>query len=125
MIKIIPNLYQKLSVARKVTWAAYVLLAMVLLANGLLGDTPNSLLVFTMVPLLIFIPGLRSEHYKALSLLCFVTLMYFMVTVSNLFSPKANWLDWLELLLLVVLFCATMMFSRWKQYSLYQDDSHG
>ena len=45
-----------------------------------------------------------------------------MVTVSNLFAPNANLLDAVELVLLVILFGAAMMFSRWKQYSLYQED---
>jgi uncharacterized membrane protein len=57
-------------------------------------------------------------------MLCFVTLLYFIVTVNNLFSPNANVFDWVELVLLVVMFSAAMMFSRWKQYSLYQDDNH-
>lgn len=123
MIKIIPQLYQKLHVARRLTWGCYVLLMVVLLVNGVLSATPASLMVFTMVPLLIFLPGLRRERYKTISMLCFVTLMYFMVTVSNLFAPNANGLDFAELVLEVVLFGAAMMFSRWKQYSLYQEDT--
>lgn len=122
-MKIIPKLQQKLQMARRLTWGSYLLLMVVLLANGLLSATPASLMVFTMVPLLIFLPGLRKERYKTISMLCFVTLMYFMVTVSNLFAPSANWLDVVELVLIVVLFGAAMMFSRWKQYSMYQEDN--
>jgi len=122
MMKVIPNLCQKLNVARRLTWGCYLLLMAVLLLNGVLSSTPISLLVFTMVPLLIFLPGLRKERYKTISMLCFVTLLYFMVTVTNLFAPNANLLDAAELVLLVVLFGAAMMFSRWKQYSLYQED---
>lgn len=122
-MKVIPNLTQKLHVARRLTWGCYLLLMVVLLLNGLLSSTPISLLVFTLVPLLIFLPGLRKERYKTISMLCFVTLMYFMVTVTNLFAPNANPLDAAELVLLVVLFGAAMMFSRWKQYSLYQEDN--
>ncbi|WP_461517650.1 DUF2069 domain-containing protein [Porticoccus sp.] len=123
MMKVIPNLCQKLNVARRLTWGCYLLLMAVLLLNGVLSSTPISLLVFTMVPLLIFLPGLRKERYKTISMLCFVTLLYFMVTVTNLFAPNANLLDAAELVLLVVLFGAAMMFSRWKQYSLYQEDN--
>lgn len=122
-MKVIPNLTQKLHVARRLTWGCYLLLMVVLLLNGVLSSTPISLLVFTLVPLLIFLPGLRKERYKTISMLCFVTLMYFMVTVTNLFAPNANLLDAAELVLLVVLFGAAMMFSRWKQYSLYQEDN--
>jgi uncharacterized membrane protein len=81
-------------------------------------------MIFTFIPLLILLPGLYVERYKTISMLCFVTLLYFIVTVNNLFSPDANVFDWVELVLLVVMFSAAMMFSRWKQYSLYQDDSH-
>jgi uncharacterized membrane protein len=81
-------------------------------------------MIFTFIPLLILLPGLYVERYKTISMLCFVTLLYFIVTVNNLFSPNANVFDWVELVLLVVMFSAAMMFSRWKQYSLYQDDSH-
>lgn len=123
MIKVIPNLTQKLHVARRLTWGCYLLLMVVLLVNGVLSSTPLSLLVFTLAPLLIFLPGLRKERYKTISMLCFVTLLYFMVTVTNLFAPNANLLDAAELVLLVVLFGAAMMFSRWKQYSLYQEDN--
>ncbi|WP_461481773.1 DUF2069 domain-containing protein [Porticoccus sp.] len=123
MTKIIPKLGQKLQVARRLTWGSYLLLMVVLLVNGVLSATPLSLLVVTLVPLLIFLPGLRRESYKTISMLCFVTLMYFMVTVTNLFAPNANLLDAAELVLLVVLFGAAMMFSRWKQYSLYQEDN--
>jgi len=123
MTKIIPQLNKKLSAARRLTWATYLLLLLVLLVNGIVSATPASLMVFTLVPLLIFLPGLRRERYKTLSLLCFVTLMYFMVTVTNLFAPSASWLDAIELVLIVVLFGAAMMFSRWKQYSLYQEDT--
>ena len=113
---------KKLTIARWLTRVSYTLLLVTLLANGLLSATPLSLMIFTLVPLAIFIPGLRREHYKTLSMLCFVTLLYFMVTVSNLFAPNANLLDAVELVLLVILFGAAMMFSRWKQYSLYQED---
>ncbi|TNE75985.1 MAG: DUF2069 domain-containing protein [Gammaproteobacteria bacterium] len=122
-MKIIPKLQQKLQVARRLTWSTYLLLLLVLLLNGVLSATPASLMVFTLVPLLIFLPGLRRERYKTISMLCFVTLMYFMVTVTNLFAPNASWLDAVELVLIVVLFGAAMMFSRWKQYSLYQEDN--
>lgn len=122
MIKVIPQLNKKLNIARKVTWGSFLLLLVVLLVNGLLSNTPMTLMVFTFLPLAILIPGLCKERYKTISMLCFVTLLYFIVTVTNLFAADANLLDAMELVLLVILFTAAMMFSRWKQYSLYQDD---
>ena len=122
-MKVIPNLGKKLRIGRQLTWGSLILFLLVLLLNGLLSSTPLSLMIFTFLPLLIILPGLYIERYKTISMLCFVTLLYFIVTVTNLFAPTANLLDVAELVLLVILFSAAMMFSRWKQYSLYQDDS--
>jgi uncharacterized membrane protein len=122
-MKVIPNLGKKLRIGRQLTWGSLILFLLVLLLNGLLSSTPLSLMIFTFLPLLILLPGLYIERYKTISMLCFVTLLYFIVTVTNLFAPTANLLDVAELVLLVILFSAAMMFSRWKQYSLYQDDS--
>lgn len=119
-MKTIANLPQKLSRARQLSIGSYCAFLVVLVTAGLLDGQPLSLLIFTLVPLLIFIPTLISENYKGLSLLCFVILMYFMVTVVNLFGPDNSPLDFVELLLEVIMFNAAMMFSRWKQYSLYQ-----
>ncbi|MFT7300756.1 MAG: putative membrane protein [Porticoccus sp.] len=122
MTKVIPHLRKKLRIGRWITWSSFLLLLLVLLLNGVVSKMPVSLMVFTFVPLLILVPGLYVERYKTISMLCFVTLLYFVVTVSNLFAADSNAFDVAELVLLVVLFNAAMMFSRWKQYSFYQDD---
>ncbi len=123
-MKVIPNLGKKLRIGRQLTWGSLILFLLVLLLNGLQSTLSWKLMIFTFIPLLILLPGLYVERYKTISMLCFVTLLYFIVTVNNLFSPDANVFDWVELVLLVVMFSAAMMFSRWKQYSLYQDDNH-
>lgn len=123
-MKVIPNLGKKLRIGRQLTWGSLILFLLVLLLNGLQSTLSWKLMIFTFIPLLILLPGLYVERYKTISMLCFVTLLYFIVTVNNLFSPNANVFDWVELVLLVVMFSAAMMFSRWKQYSLYQDDNH-
>lgn len=120
-MKTIHKLAQKHYWAKRVTLASYVSLLAVLTLDGVINGQPLSLLLFTLIPLLIFIPVLRKESYKGLSLLCFVLLMYFMVTVVNLFSPDRSILDIAELCLEVTLFNSAMLYSRWQQYSLYQD----
>ncbi len=121
-MKTIPNLYAKLSAARKATWISYALLLLILVCNGLYRHYSWPMTALTVVPLLIFIPGMRKERYKSLSLLCFVTLFYFVATVNNLFASNRSGFDIVELLLVIALYTASMMFSRWKQYSLYQPD---
>ncbi len=122
MIKFIPQLGKKLRIARQLTRGSFLLLLVVLFLNGFMSKTPVSLMIFTFLPLATLVPGLYQERYKTISMLCFVTLLYFVVTVTNLFAADANVFDVAELVLLVVLFSAAMMYSRWKQYSLYQDD---
>lgn len=123
-IKVIPNLGKKLRIGRQLTRGSLMLFLLVLLLNGLHSSMPLSLMIFTLLPLVILLPGLYIERYKTISMLCFVTLLYFIVTVSNLFAPNASLYDVAELVLLVVMFNSAMMYSRWKQYSLYQDDEH-
>ena len=121
-MKVIPNLGKKLRIGRQLTWGSLLLFMLVLLVNVVVSPLGLSLKVFTFIPLAILLPGLYAERYKTISMLCFVTLLYFIVAVTNLFAPSASLLDAAELVLLVVLFPAAMMFSRWKQYSLYQED---
>ena len=114
----IKALATKLSWARRITWASYCLFLLSMVTGSILSGTPASLIVISTLPLLLFLPGLVRENYKSLSLLCFVTLFYFTVIVLNLWSPARNGVDWLSLVLVSVLFCSAMLFSRWKQYDL-------
>lgn len=93
-MKVIPNLGKKLRIGRQLTWGSLILFLLVLLLNGLQSTLSWKLMIFTFIPLLILLPGLYVERYKTISMLCFVTLLYFIVTVNNLFSPNANVFDW-------------------------------
>ena len=122
-MKVISGLGKKLRVCRKLTWGSIMLFVLALLANSFIRSIPLSLTVFTFVPLIILLPGLYKEKYKTISILCFVVLLYFIVAVDNFFSPSSNYVDVLEIIILVIMFSVAMMHSRWKQYSLYQSDS--
>ena len=121
-MKTIANLHAKLDKARKLTWTSFCLLLLTLSANSLVKMQPVVIMALTLLPLIIFVPGMLKEHYKSLSMLCFVTLLYFIVSVTNLFAPTRNGFDIVETILIIILFNAAMLFSRWKQYSLYQTD---
>jgi uncharacterized membrane protein len=114
----INNLAIKLVWARRLTWWSYALFLVSMISGGYMRGTPGSLLIIGTLPLLLMLPGMARENYKSLSMLCFVTLFYFTVTVLNLWSPAANLIDWFSVTLIAILFCAAMMFSRWKQYDL-------
>ena len=122
-MKVISGLGKKLRVCRRLTWGSIMLFGLALLANSFIRSIPLSLTIFTFVPLIILLPGLYKEKYKTISILCFVVLLYFIVAVDNFFSPSSNYVDVLEIIILVIMFNVAMMHSRWKQYSLYQSDS--
>ncbi len=100
---------------RALTWISYCLLIFSLIGGGLLSNTPLILLLFAVIPLLIFIPGLRKENHRSISMLCFTTLLYFTVIVANLFEPDNSFFDISAVIAVVTLFIVTMMYSRWLQ----------
>lgn len=109
--------------ARRISVAALVTL-MAVLSIELFGiarlalQTRAFLWVIWIGPLLVFLPGLLRGSWKTHLWLCFVVMVYFTVTVSELFDPQPSLADWLELLLIVVIFVASMLFARWKQREL-------
>lgn len=109
------DLSELLKKARIITRLSYALLIVSLIGGGLVSGTPVILLVFAVVPLLIFIPGLRKENHRSISMLCFVSLLYFTVIVANLFEPDSSLLDISAVIAVVTLFIVSMMYSRWLQ----------
>ncbi|HLS98217.1 MAG: DUF2069 domain-containing protein [Porticoccaceae bacterium] len=121
----IPALATKLTWARRLTWASYVLFLASLVIGGYLAGTPGSLIIIGTLPLILFLPGMARENHRSLSMLCFVTLFYFTVIVVRLGAPGHSAMDWVAVVLISVLFCAAMMFSRWKQYDLAYRQGRG
>ena len=72
--------------ALAVTWVSYWLLLASLLFTGVTTATPNILLVPTLLPLLLFLPGMIRRQPRSFAYLCFVALLYFTVIVTNLFK---------------------------------------
>jgi uncharacterized membrane protein len=122
--KTIPNLDKKLPGARKAVWLCFIFFLLTLVIHGLNDNVSvtGHLLTFLLklLPLLIFIPGMLKEHYKTYSMLGFVCLMYFTVITVNLFEPGRSIFDIFEMIGVSALFITTILFSRWKQYSIYQ-----
>ncbi len=114
---------RRLRTACLVSWTSYILLLVSLCAAGLAAGTPTVLLVFGLVPLLLFVPGMIRRSHRSFSYLCFVALLYFTVIVTNLFKPDRSWLDAVALAAVVILFVAAMLCSRWLQRQLPSLDS--
>ncbi len=117
------NRKQKLQLARGITWISYCLLIVSLIAGGLVSGTPKILLVFAVLPLFIFIPGLLKENHRSIIMLCFVTLLYFTAIVANLFEPDRSIFDVSAVVAVVTLFIVSMMYSRWIQQSKTNSDT--
>jgi len=107
---------QHLSVAQISSYCCYLcLLGLLFLKNIFSSDGSISLLFFQSLPLLIILPGLCRNHYKAYNWLCFIILMYFTAYVVEVGSPLREWTDYLGLSLSVLLFISAMFTSRQLQ----------
>jgi uncharacterized membrane protein len=104
---------RKLRLAKVTAWMAYLGLILSLLCDGLLGGTDPLLLLIAIIPLLIFLPGLYREDHRSLIMLCFVSLLYFTVIVTNLYEADKTLFSISALVAVVLLFISAMMYSRW------------
>jgi uncharacterized membrane protein len=112
-------LEKKLRVGQRICNLSYVALLFTLTLNYLLSNDMKLMhLLVAILPLAIFIPGLRKPHHRTYSWLCFVLLMYFLFLVPLLMSYWSL-IYWVLTLLVSVLFITAMMTSRWLQYWNY------
>lgn len=106
-----------LALARTLTFVAYGLLLASFCVWQLIRPGGPRYFAWTvqLVPLLIFLPGLRRDNPRAHIGLCFVLLLYFIKAVEGMFSPARAWIDYALLILTVFLFIVSMLTSRWLQ----------
>lgn len=105
--------------ALKLCIIGYLALITLVTWHWILGENTLFILGIKLVPLLIFFPGMMRKQYRTFSWLCFVMLAYFSGAVLSLFHPvQAQPTHWLQLLSIVVLFNAAMMYSRWRQVEI-------
>jgi len=113
----------------RILWARRVVLTtyMALLAvfsveiSGIVRLLPETRLFVWVIfvgPLLLFLPGLLRGTWKTYLWLCFALMVYFSLTVSELFGPHREPGDVAELALLVALFLSAMMYARWRRHDL-------
>jgi len=109
------KLEQRLRTANMTLWGSYCLLIISLIMGGFVSGTPPILLVFAVIPLLIFIPGLLKKQHRSISMLCFASLIYFTAIVANVFEPDRSIFDIIAMVSVVTVFITAMMYSRWLQ----------
>ncbi|MGS2724614.1 DUF2069 domain-containing protein [Porticoccus sp. GXU_MW_L64] len=105
-------------VLKNLTWLSFFGLWITLAFNGM--RSPLVVQLVTLLPLLIFLPGMIKQKHKTLSMLCFVCLIYFTAITLNLFKADRSLLDILEMVWVVTLFISAMLYSRSIQKHRYQ-----
>lgn len=112
-----------LDLARRVLVVSYVALLAVLSAqvfgdSALQPQTRGFLWVVSVGPLLVFLPGLLRGAWKTCIWLCFVLLVYFMASVTGLADASNAVIEWLQLMLVCVVFVTAMLYARWRRQEL-------
>lgn len=115
--------YHRLSrYSRGVVWLSYAALLTVLSFNTMVwpscGRQPNGVILgIQLVLLLMFLPGMVKQNVRSHVWLTFTLLGFFMAAVATAFACT-SWLTVGEVLLIVVLFIAAMLFVRWRSKAL-------
>lgn len=109
---------EKLRLGQWVSHGSYAGFLLLMSWQNFAADSGVKLWLVKVLPLLIFIPGFIKEHYRTYSWLCFAVLPYF-IWLTPLVMGRGSMIDWLLTLLIVVLFIAAMMTSRWLQQRSY------
>lgn len=111
------SLNSKLKVALFATYSLYSLLLLLFVywnINRESGFMAGVLIVQTL-PLVALLPGMLKNRYRSFSWLCFILLFYFIFAVERVFSSLRGLQDFIFVTIVVALFIASMMASRWLQ----------
>jgi uncharacterized membrane protein len=100
-----PTLPHNASMARNVVLVTYTLLLLELAWSNYLSA----------IPLLLFIIGIVKQSWRSHIWLCFLLLWYFLGNIDNLFRQEDVILNSIELVLIVTLFIASMLYCRWSK----------
>ncbi|RJG10079.1 DUF2069 domain-containing protein [Pseudomonas cavernicola] len=109
----------RLALSRALSLLSFVGLALLLLIWNLVyadlhGARPWVILSIELAPLLILAPGLLLGSARAHAWTCFVVNLYFIKGVLAAFDPSRSRLGWIEALLSLTLFCAALLYTRWR-----------
>lgn len=104
------------------TWFAWGGLLLQQLLDAWLSGVPWIIWLGKLLPLLLFLPGMLRDRLRSFIWLCFVSLLYFIALVERVFAVPGGPLGWLGLAAVCVLFCAGMLYVRWRAQSLRQAD---
>ena len=104
--------------ASVLTWFAYVVLFGQQVIDAWQGGAPWIIWFGKLLPLLLFLPGMLRDNLRSYIWLCFVCLLYFIALVERIFASPGDLQVIVGLAAVVVLFCAGMLYVRWRARAL-------
>jgi uncharacterized membrane protein len=99
-------------------WAGAVLLLACEALDAYQRGAPAVVWFFKLAPLLLVLPGALRDRLRSWVWVSFVSLLYFLFAVQRVFAEPAALRGQLELLAVVVLFLASMLYVRWRAREL-------
>ncbi len=99
-------------------WSAWWLLFLQQLLDAWILQVPWIIWLGKLLPLLLFLPGMLRDRLRSYIWLCFVSLLYFIALVERIFAQPDSLSAALGLVAVVTLFCAGMMYVRWRAREL-------
>lgn len=104
--------------SRRVMWLGFGLSLVMITLNTLVIPScqrqPNVVVwALSLLPLIVFMPALIRHWLRACAWLCFILLFYFLLAV-NVAMTCSSLATGLEVVSVVVLFVATMLYIRWQ-----------
>lgn len=109
----------RLRVSRAISLFSFFALAVLLVVWNLAfadlhGARTEVIMAIELAPLALLAPGLLLGKARAYAWTCFVVNLYFIKGVLAAFDPARSLLGWIEVVLSVSLFCAALMYTRWR-----------
>ncbi len=85
-------------------------------------QAPLLIWLVRLLPLLIFVPGMRADRLRSYIWLCFVCLLYFMALVLRLFADPTSMVSIVGMVSVVTLFVSSMLYVRWRAQQLRREE---
>lgn len=105
------------------SWLAWMTLFLQQAADALVYQMPAIIWFGKLFPLLLFVPGMLRDRLRSFIWLCFVSLLYFVSQVERIFAQPGDIATMVGLVAVVTLFCASMMYVRWRARELRSADT--
>jgi uncharacterized membrane protein len=112
----------RVRLSRTITWASLIALLLLQMLDSALQQPPLLIWIMRILPLVIFVPGMRRDNLRSYIWVCFVCLLYFITLVERLFADPADLVSIVAMVSVVTLFVASMLYVRWRARELNKEN---